>query len=141
MNPYLGVVFQFIPKLVNGYAAKGVEEKSDHGVVFQRQLAFLNEHHGPVLVAFVALGAAWMLWRIFRPRPEDTREQRLGSILVLSLLLGYSILHSLGMTLFRGQLPARGALLFPRCGVGPGRAVAGAGAAASQSSPGGPWRR
>lgn len=103
LNPYLGVVFQFIPRLVNGYAAKGVQEKSDHGVVFQRQLAFLNEHHGPVIVGFVALGVVWMLWRIFRPRPEDSPAQRLGSILVLSLLLGYSVLHSLGMTLFRGQ--------------------------------------
>src|SRR6185295_616987 len=103
LNPFLGVVFRFIPKLVNGYAAKGVEEQSNHWVVFARQLEFLVQHHGPVLAAFVALGVAGMLWRMIRPGPEDTAERRLGWALVLSLLLGYSVLHSLGMTLFRGQ--------------------------------------
>jgi hypothetical protein len=106
LNPFLSVVFRFIPKLVNGYAAKGVEEESNHWVVFERQVEFLVEHHGPVVAAFVALGIAGLLWHIWRPmpeRPEDARERRLGSILVLSLLLGYSAVHSLGMTLFRGQ--------------------------------------
>ncbi|HKI01553.1 MAG TPA: glycosyltransferase family 39 protein [Thermoanaerobaculia bacterium] len=106
LNPYLGVVFEFIPKLVHGYAVKGVEEKSGHGVVFARQVEFLVEHHGPVLAAFVALGVVgmiWRIWRIRRPALEDASEQRLGSILLLSLLLGYSALHGLGMTLFRGQ--------------------------------------
>jgi hypothetical protein len=103
LNPFLDVVFEFIPKLVHGYAAKGVEEKSNHWVVFERQVQFLVEHHGPIVAAFVALGIAGMLWRIFRPRPEDLPERRLGSILVLGILVGYSIVHSLGMTLFRGQ--------------------------------------
>ena len=103
LNPFLGVVFRFIPKLVHGYAAKGVEEKSNHWVVFQRQVEFLIEHHGPFVAAFVGLGVAWLLWRTARPTPEDSAEQRLGTILVLSLLLGHSALHSLGMTLFRGQ--------------------------------------
>ena len=103
LNPFLDVVFEFIPKLVHGYAAKGVEEKSNHWVVFERQVQFLVEHHGPVVAAFVALGVAGMLWRIFRPRPEDLPERRLGSILVLGILLGYSVVHCLGMTLFRGQ--------------------------------------
>ncbi len=103
LNPFLGVVFKFIPKLVHGYAAKGVEEESNHWVVFERQVEFLVEHHGPLLAAFVALGILGLLWRIWRPAPEDTVERRLGSILVLSLLLGYSVVHSLGMTLFRGQ--------------------------------------
>ena len=103
LNPFLGVVFEFIPKLVHGYAVKGVEEQSSHWVVFERQVEFLIEHHGPVVAAFAALGVAGLLWRIWRPAPEDSPERRLGAILVLSLLLGYSVLHSLGMTLFRGQ--------------------------------------
>jgi hypothetical protein len=103
LNPFLDVVFEFIPKLVNGYAAKGVEEKSNHWVVFERQVQFLVEHHGPIVAGFVALGILWMLWRIFRPAPEDVPERRLGSILVLGILLGYSAVHCLGMTLFRGQ--------------------------------------
>jgi hypothetical protein len=103
LNPYLGVVFQFIPKLVHGYAAKGVKEKSNHWVVFERQIQFLADHHGPVVAVFLALGVAGLLWRIYRPAPEDSPERRLGSILVLSLLLGYSVVHAAGMTLFRGQ--------------------------------------
>lgn len=103
LNPFLGVVFEFIPKLVTGYAAKGVEERSNRWVVFQRQVEFLAEHHGAVVATFVALGIAGLLWRLFRPAPEDSRERRLGWTLVLSLLLGYSVVHSLGMTLFRGQ--------------------------------------
>ncbi|MFL6259769.1 MAG: ArnT family glycosyltransferase [Thermoanaerobaculia bacterium] len=107
LNPFLDVVFEFIPILVHGYAAKGVEEESNHWVVFERQVQFLIDHHGPVVTAFVGLGALGLLWRIFRPAPrlspEETRERRLGSILLLSLLLGYSALHALGMTLFRGQ--------------------------------------
>lgn len=103
LNPYLRVVFQFIPRVVNGYAAKGVVEKSNHWVVFKRQIEFLIEHHGPVVAAFVALGIAGMLWRIARPAPQDPPQRRLGFILVLGLLIGYSLLHALGMTLFRGQ--------------------------------------
>lgn len=103
LNPFLGVVFRFIPVLVHGYAAKGVDERSNHWVVFERQAGFLIEHHGPVIAAFVALGIVGMLWRMVRPGPEDTAERRLGWALVLSLLLGYSVLHFLGMTLFRGQ--------------------------------------
>jgi len=103
LNPFLGLVFRSLSELSHGYAGRGVAEKSTHWVVFERQIQFLIEHHGPIVAAFVALGVAGMLWRIARPAPEDTRERRLGWILVLSALLGYSLLHSLGMTLFRGQ--------------------------------------
>ena len=121
LNPFLGVVFEFIPRLVRGYAGAGVIEKSNHWVVFERQIEFLIEHHGPVIAAFVGLGVVWLLWRLVRPTPEDSASPspgeggregsgegpgvraRLGTILVLSLLLGHSALHSLGMTLFRGQ--------------------------------------
>lgn len=103
LNPFLGVVFQFIPILVRGYAAQGVQEKSNHWVVWQRQVDFLTDHHGPLVAAFVGLGVGWLLWRLARPAPEDSAERRLGTLLVLSLLLGYSALHAGGMTLFRGQ--------------------------------------
>jgi hypothetical protein len=103
LNPFLDVVFQFIPKLVHGYAAQGVEEKSNHWVVFARQVEFLIEHHGPVVAAFVGLGVLGLLWRVARPAPGDVPERRLGAIMVLGILVGYSIIHSLGMTLFRGQ--------------------------------------
>jgi hypothetical protein len=111
LNPFLDVVFEFIPILVNGYAAKGVEEQSDHWVVFERQVQFLIDHHGPIVTAFIGLGVVWMLgallWRLIRPASSasgmDDRERRLGSILLLAALLGYSLLHTAAMTLFRGQ--------------------------------------
>jgi 4-amino-4-deoxy-L-arabinose transferase-like glycosyltransferase len=129
LNPYLGMVLEFIPMLVHGYAAKGVEERSDHWVVVARTIDFLIEHHGPVVAAFVGLGALGLLWRVVRPfhpvlrsrsrlpgpppgvsepAAQAAREERLGALLVLSILLGYTALHAAGMTLFRGQnyLPA-----------------------------------
>ncbi len=102
LNPFLDVVFRFIPKLVNGYAAHGAAEKSNHWVVFVRQVDFLVVHHGGLTAAFAALGTGWMLWRLLRHR-DEVPERRLGSILLLSLFVGYSLLHSGGMTLFRGQ--------------------------------------
>jgi len=103
LNPFLDVVFQFMPILVHGYAAKGVEEQSNHWVVFERQVDFLIRNHGPVVAFFVLLGIVGLLWRIYRPAPEDSEARRLGSMLILSVLLGYSVVHSLGMTLFRSQ--------------------------------------
>ncbi|HEX9944260.1 MAG TPA: glycosyltransferase family 39 protein, partial [Thermoanaerobaculia bacterium] len=103
LNPFLGVIFRYLPRLTRSYAWRGAREESGHWVVFQRQIRFLIDHHGPVVAAFVALGIAGLVWRIARPAREDTPERRLGSILVLSLLLGYSLLHSLGTSLFRGQ--------------------------------------
>ena len=103
LNPFLGVIFRFMPGLAQGYAERGVAEQSNHWVVFRRQIEFLIEHHGPIVAAFVALGVAGMLWRIARPAPQDSPERRLGFIMVLGLLLGYSLLHAAAMTLFRGQ--------------------------------------
>jgi hypothetical protein len=111
LNPFLDVVFEFIPILVNGYAAKGVEEQSNHWVVWERQIQFLIDHHGPIVAAFIGLGVVWLLggliWRWMRPESKvaglDDRERRLGSILLLCALLGYSVLHTAAMTLFRGQ--------------------------------------
>src|SRR6185312_13787745 len=103
LNPFLDVVFQFIPILVKGYADKGVTEKSNHWVVLERQVDFLIRNHGPAVAVFLLLGIVGLLWRTYRPEPEDSEERRLGSMLVLSILLGYSVVHSLGMTLFRSQ--------------------------------------
>lgn len=103
LNPFLDVVLESLSFLSHNYATTGAAEESNHWVVFLRQIQFLIDHHGPVVTVFVGLGVLGLLWRIFRPAAEDSRERRLGSILVLSLLLGYSALHALGMTLFRGQ--------------------------------------
>src|SRR5262249_26479560 len=103
LNPFLDVGFQFIPILVKGYADKGVTQPSKHWVVFERQVDFPIRNHRPVVALFVLLGLVGLLWRTYRPAADDSEERRLGSLLVLSILLGYSALHSLGMTLFRSQ--------------------------------------
>lgn len=103
LNPFLAVVFRYIPKLVNGYAAHGKAEHSNHWVVFLRQINFLIVHHGWLTALFVLAGTIGILWRLRRPAPEDTPEWRIGWSLVLSIVLGYSFLHAVGMTLFRGQ--------------------------------------
>lgn len=108
LNPYLGTVLAFLSRTVHGYEAKGAQEESNHFVVFLRQMEFLAEHHGSIVAVFALLGTAGLLWRIVHPAPEDSRERRLGPVLVLSVLVGYSVLHAAGTTLFRSQnyLPA-----------------------------------
>ena len=104
LNPYPRRRVRVHPQAgqrLRGQGSRGAEQPL--GWCSSGRWQFLIEHHGPIVTAFVALGVIGLLWRIFRPRPEDGRERRLGSILVLSLLLGYSALHALGMTLFRGQ--------------------------------------
>jgi hypothetical protein len=103
LNPFPRDLIRLIPRLVHAYAVQGVEENSDHWVVFTRQIEFLIDGHGPLMAALALLGAVGMAGRLLRPAGEDSRERRLGFILVLALLVGYSLLHSLGMTVFRGQ--------------------------------------
>jgi hypothetical protein len=103
LNPFLRLVLRFIPFMVHNYGARGAAEQSGHWVVFVRQIEFLIEQHGPIVAALAGLGVTGMLWRLFRPAVEDSRERRLGFILVLGILAGYSLLHALGLTLFRPQ--------------------------------------
>jgi hypothetical protein len=103
LNPHLRLVLRFIPFMVHNYGARGTAEQSGHWVVFVRQIEFLIEQHGPIVAALAALGVAGMLWRLLRPAVEDPGERRLGFILVLGILVGYSLLHALGLTLFRRQ--------------------------------------
>ena len=103
INPYLGVVFRFIPKIFFGYAAHGTHERSNHWVVLRRELAFLGEQHGPAVALFLVLGVGWLLWRLLRRGDPMARTERIGWSLTLALLLGYTVLHAAGMTLFRVQ--------------------------------------
>jgi hypothetical protein len=103
LNPFLGVVLRYVPRLVNGYAAHGRAEHSGHWTVFVQQIEFLIVHHGWLTALLVLAGTIGVLWRSWRPAPDETAEQRLGWSLVLSLFLGYSFLHAAGLTLFRSQ--------------------------------------
>ncbi|HYG61312.1 MAG TPA: glycosyltransferase family 39 protein [Thermoanaerobaculia bacterium] len=103
LNPFLGVVLHYIPLQASSYAARVENEPSGHWVVFIRQIEFLIVHHGWLTALFVLAGTVGLLWRYRRPVPGDGGERRVGWLLVLSLFLGYSALHTAGMTLFRSQ--------------------------------------
>ncbi len=106
LNPFLGIVFEFIPKLLTNYSGIGRQRGSDHGAVMAQQIRFLIEHHGAAVAAFAAAGLLGWLWRIARPDAGlDSwgRERRIGAALALGHVLGYSVFHASATTLFRGQ--------------------------------------
>ena len=106
LNPFLGVVLEFIPKLLGHYSGNARQRGSDHEDVLVQQGQFLLEHHGPWVAAFAAAGLIALVWRILRPddgREPWTPERRLGASLALAHFLGYSAFHAGAMTLFRGQ--------------------------------------
>jgi len=102
LNPYLGVVLEYIPKQLTHYSGNARQRGSGHGDVLVQQARFLVEHHGPVLAAFAAAGLAGLAWKVFRPGSWSP-EQRLGASLALVHFLGYSVFHAGATTLFRGQ--------------------------------------
>jgi hypothetical protein len=102
LNPYLGVVLDYIPKQLTHYAGNARQRGSDHGVVLLQQAQFLLEHHGPIVASFAAAGLIGLLWRVFRP-VDWSPERRLGVALALGHFLGYSAFHASAATLFRGQ--------------------------------------
>lgn len=102
LNPYLGVVLEYIPKQLAHYSGNARQRGSDHGIVLLRQARFLLEHHGPVVAGFAAAGLLGLLWRVFRPA-DWPPERRLGAALALGHFLGYSVFHASAATLFRGQ--------------------------------------
>lgn len=106
LNPFLGVVLEFIPKLLGHYSGNARQRGSDHEDVLVQQGRFLLEHHGPWVAAFAAAGLVALVWRILRPeagREPWTPERRMGASLALAHFVGYSVFHAGAMTLFRGQ--------------------------------------
>jgi 4-amino-4-deoxy-L-arabinose transferase-like glycosyltransferase len=102
LNPYLGVVLEYIPKQLGHYAGNARVRGSDHFVVLAQQTRFLIEHHGPLLAAFAAAGLIGIAWKVFHPG-SWTPERRLGAALALGQFVGYSALHAAAVSLFRGQ--------------------------------------
>lgn len=102
LNPYLGVVLEYIPKQVTHYSGNARQRGTDHGDVLAQQVQFLVEHHGPIVAVLAAAGLLGLIWKVFRPAGW-TPEQRLGAALALVHFLGYSAFHSAATTLFRGQ--------------------------------------
>jgi 4-amino-4-deoxy-L-arabinose transferase-like glycosyltransferase len=102
LNPYLGVVLEYIPKQLGHYSGNARARGSDHGVVLVQQARFLVEHHGPILAAFAAVGLVGIAWKVLNPG-DWTPERRLGAALALGHFVGYSAFHAAAVSLFRGQ--------------------------------------
>lgn len=102
LNPYLGVVLEYIPKQLGHYSGNARARGSDHFVVLAQQARFLVEHHGPILAAFAAAGLIGIAWKVFR-LGDWTPERRLGAALALGHFVGYSVFHAAAVSLFRGQ--------------------------------------
>lgn len=102
LNPYLGVVLEYIPKQLGHYSGNARARGSDHFVVLGQQARFLVEHHGPVLAFLAFAGLIGIAWKVFRPG-DWTPERRLGAALALGHFVGYSAFHAAAVSLFRGQ--------------------------------------
>ncbi|HEX3128537.1 MAG TPA: glycosyltransferase family 39 protein, partial [Thermoanaerobaculia bacterium] len=102
LNPYLGVVLEYIPKQLGHYSGNARARGSDHFVVLAQQARFLVEHHGPVLAFLAFAGLIGIAWKVFQPG-DWAPERRLGAALALGHFVGYSVFHASAVSLFRGQ--------------------------------------
>lgn len=107
LNPFVGTVLHYAFRVTKFYAHRARGEGSGHLVVLRREIEFLAFQHGWILGAFLLLGTAFLIHRLWRG-PGD--RERAAALLPLSLFLGYPALHAAGMTLFRSHnlLPAEG---------------------------------
>lgn len=105
LNPWIGTVLRFVFRLSGFYSNKARVAGSGHLTVLRRELDFVAVQHGRVLLAFLLLGIALLLHRLWRGPDEQART---AALLPLTLCLGYPAAHAAGMTFFRSQnlLPA-----------------------------------
>ncbi|MFY9824321.1 MAG: glycosyltransferase family 39 protein [Thermoanaerobaculia bacterium] len=108
LNPFVGKVLFFAPRLVNGYAKHARQDGSDHLTVLRGEVEFLALQHGWFLGALLLLGTVLLIYRLWRPAGPEW----IPALLLLSLGLGYPALYAAGMTLLRRQnlLPALAAV-------------------------------
>ena len=107
LNPFVGVVLEYIPRLLQIYESKGASVGTGRLGVLRAQLAWLVANHlWPVaILAAVGVGS-WLL--ALRRRDEQGPARRVHLVMLLALLLGTSGLYALSTSLFKGQnyLPA-----------------------------------
>lgn len=100
LNPFAHLVLYYAPRLFDNYAGRARLEGSGHLTVLSGEVVFLASEHGWILGAFLLLGAALLLRRLFR-RSESAEWS--AAFLPLSLCLGFPAVEAAGMTLFRRQ--------------------------------------
>jgi hypothetical protein len=101
LNPYLSKVLRSVLNLSQGYDERAAAAESSHVTVFWRQFEFLAIHHGWVVFGFAMAGLVGLV--AVARREAEPRERRLGAFLLVFQVVGYSLLHTGGMSLFRGQ--------------------------------------
>jgi dolichyl-phosphate-mannose--protein O-mannosyl transferase len=79
LNPFVGKVLFFMPKLVNGYAAHARWDESDHLTVLRGELDFLALQHGWFLGALLLLGTGLLVYRLWSP----VNPERIAALLLL----------------------------------------------------------
>lgn len=97
LNPFAGMVFHYVPRLIQGYAAHARRDESDNLTVLFGEIKFVAMEHGWVLGIFLVLGTALLVRQLWK------EQERTAALLLLSLSLGYPAIHAAGMTLFRRQ--------------------------------------
>jgi hypothetical protein len=101
LNPFLSKVLRSVLNLSEGYDERAAAAESGHLTVFWRQFEFLAIHHGWVVFGFAMAGLVGLA--AVARREAEPRERRLGAFLIVFQVVGYSLLHTGGMSLFRGQ--------------------------------------
>jgi hypothetical protein len=100
LNPFIGTVLRYVPRLYHGYAAHARRDESDHWTVLRGEIRFVATEHGWILGAFLLLGILLLIRQLWR-KPEN--QDRSLALLPLSLFIGYPLIHAAGMTLLRTQ--------------------------------------
>ena len=100
LNPFAGMVFHYVPRLVHGYAAHARRDESDNLTVLLGEIKFVATEHGWVLGFCLLVGTVLLVRELWR-KAED--REWTAALLLLSLYLGYPAIHAAGMTLFRRQ--------------------------------------
>ncbi len=101
LNPFLFVIVRYIPRLWSIAEGKAEYYDSTPWTVFLRELRFLSAHHGPVVLTLAVAGLTLFAWRALRGEGETRR--RVAAVMVLSYVVGYSLLYALAGKVFRGQ--------------------------------------
>lgn len=97
LNPFAGMVFHYVPRLVHGYAAHARRDESDNLTVLLGEIKFVATEHGWILGACLVVGTVFLVRGLWKD------QERTAALLLLSLYLGYPVIHAAGMTLFRRQ--------------------------------------
>ena len=101
LNPWIGATVAYLPELAEIYQRKGGEAGGSRLGMMGAEIGFLWRHHGPLVAPFLLGGLAALVpsaWRQATGRAEGR-----GVLMVLSWIVGWSLVYAAATTLFKGQ--------------------------------------